>query len=93
MLLRLKHFNFQTDKIWMQALFTLNKLLSPWLSISISYRVWKHNQNDNFTQMYSDLMKFVLILCKISYASKYSKPCGDVVHIERYGLLPRLPLQ
>ena len=79
MLLRLKHHNFQADKIFMQTPFTLNKLMSAWLSIFILYDVWKHNQNDNFSQMYSDLTtKFVLISCYISNAIKYSNPPGDV---------------
>ena len=29
---RLKHLNFQANKIFMQTLFTLNKLMSAWLS-------------------------------------------------------------
>ena len=82
MLLRLKHINFQADKIFVPTLFTLNKLMSPWLSIFIMYSVWKHRRNDKFTQMYNDLMtKFVLISCYISNAIKYSKPYQSHIDI------------
>ena len=95
MLLHFKHLNFQDDKIFMQTPFTLNKLMSAWLSICVlyMYSAWKHNQNDNFTQMYSDLTtKFVLISCYISNAIKYSKPQGDVNIVDKCDLLLCLPL-
>ena len=93
MLLRTKHLYFQADNIFKQTPFTLNKLKSPWFSIFMFYSVWKHNRNDNFTLMYSDLMtRFVLISCYIINTIEYLKITRRCWHIEQCDLLLRLQL-